>query len=1128
MQCPKCQFENPEGIKFCGQCGAKLERVCLSCNSPNPPEFKYCGECGNKLDVVAEKPPTDLSIDEKIEKIQRYLPRGLTEKILSQKDRIEGERKHVTVMFCDMAGFTQFAEKLGPEESYSIMDQVYELLIHKVHDYEGTVNEMTGDGIMALFGAPIAVEDAPLRAIRSAYSIHRELSRFSDRLRQEKDDIPPLKMRIGIHTGPVVVGTVGNDLRVEFKAVGDTVNLASRMEGLAEPGTTYVTAEIFNLAEGLFRFESLGERDIKGKAAPIKIYRVIAPSTRRTRFDVSAERGLTTFIGRERELELLLDGFKRVKEGRGQAFSIVAEAGIGKSRLLYEFRKAVANEDITFLEGKCLSYSRSVAYHPVIDVLKSNFDIQEEDADWEITKKVKEGINRIGADETSILPYLLELLSVKDSGIDKIPMSPEDRKDRIIDAAKQITLRGAEIRPLIIAIEDLHWIDKGSEEYLKDLLDHISGARVFLIFTFRPEFVHTWGVRSFHNQVNLNRLSNRESLMMVSYFLGTKVLDKKLEDFILSKTEGIPFFTEEFIKSLNDMKIIEGEDNRYRIAKDIKEAIIPSTIQDVIMARVDSLSEETKSLLQTASVVGREFSHELINRVARLEKRELVSHLSVLKDAELIYERGIFPQSTYVFKHALTQEVIYESLLGKRRKEIHEKISVAIEELYFKRLDEYYELLAFHSLQGKDWQRAYKYSREVGRKTFSLSAYEEAQNHFVAALEALHKLPRSTDIIEKEIDLIFNMRAALFPQARHQEWGKWMRDAETLAKQINDDARLSNVFNYLSNFHWIHGECMKAIELGEKGLDLSRKAGDFACQVGTLFHLGFYFHTIGNFSRQLQLHNNLIGLLDKETSFLRYGMANVPAATTRSCLVLGMAELGNFKEMDKIGQKAIKIAEQVKNAFTLVIVYNLIALAYLRQGKLSPAFQLLEKSYKQCRQSGVRAQFAYTMGNLGYAYLLSNEPERALAILEEGADKEHLDAASFWVAHPLIVLAEAYRVSGKPELANETISRALRLANAREERALEAWAMPVIAEVNADMDRIDQAIEWYRRGLSKASEFSMLPLTACCNFGLGQLLIKKGHIAEARAAINSAIDLYHSMNISLWGQQAEDALAKID
>ncbi|KKK66997.1 hypothetical protein LCGC14_2958480, partial [marine sediment metagenome] len=370
MKCPKCQSENPEGSKFCVECGNKIEIICPSCGSVNSPRFKFCNECGQKINLPAEaSPPKDLSFDEKLEKIQKYLPKGITEKILAQRDRIEGERKQITVMFCDMEGFTHLAEKLGPEEAYSIMDQVYEILIHKVHDYEGTVNEMTGDGIMALYGAPIALEDAPLRAIRSAYSIHREIARFKDRTKQEKENFPPLKMRIGIHTGPVVVGTLGNDLRVEFKAVGDTVNLASRMEGLAEPGSKYVSEDTFRLTEGLFRFEALGEHAIKGKKGKIKAYRVIAPGTSRTRFDVSAERGLTSFVGRKRELELLLDGLERSKAGRGQAFSIMAEAGVGKSRLLYEFRKAVANEDVTFIEGRCLSYSRGVAYHPVIDTL---------------------------------------------------------------------------------------------------------------------------------------------------------------------------------------------------------------------------------------------------------------------------------------------------------------------------------------------------------------------------------------------------------------------------------------------------------------------------------------------------------------------------------------------------------------------------------------------------------------------------------------------------------------------------------------------------------------------------------------------------------------------------------------
>ena len=328
-----------------------------------------------------------------------------------------------------MEGFTSLSERLGPEEAYTIMDQVYEILIHKVRDYEGTVNELTGDGIMALFGAPIAMEDAPQRAIRSAYAIHREMTTFSDKLQQEQEKIPPIKMRIGIHTGLVVVGTLGNDLRLEFKAVGDTVNMASRMEGLAEPGTTYITEHTFRLTEGFFRFEALGEKSVKGKKEPIKTYRVIAPSTRRTRFEVSAERGLTPYIGRERELELLHDGFNRSKDGKGQAFSIVSEAGIGKSRLLYEFRKAIVNEDATFLEGKCLSYSRGVAYYPVIDILKSTFDIHEDDRDIKITEKVKKGLAILGADESATLPYLLELLSVAESGIDQINIELKSNKD---------------------------------------------------------------------------------------------------------------------------------------------------------------------------------------------------------------------------------------------------------------------------------------------------------------------------------------------------------------------------------------------------------------------------------------------------------------------------------------------------------------------------------------------------------------------------------------------------------------------------------------------------------------------------------------------------------------------------
>jgi predicted ATPase len=616
-----------------------------------------------------------------------------------------------------------------------------------VHDYEGTVNEMTGDGIMALFGAPIALEDAPQRAIRSAHAIHREMSKFSDKTKQEKENIPPIKMRIGIHTGPVVVGTLGNDLRVEFKAVGDTVNLASRMEGLAAPGATFVSDETFKLTEGFFRFEALGAQEIKGKEEIVNVFRVIAPSSSRTRFDVSAERGLTPFVGKQRELELLLDGFERAKAEQGQAISIMAEAGVGKSRLLYEFRKAVSNEDVIFQEGKCLSYSKGVANHPIIDIVKSNSNIKEGDGDADIREKLKRGLSILGVDEASTLPYFLELLSVKDSGVDPLALSPDGRKDRIIEALNRSTIKASQIRPLIMAIEDLHWIDKSSEDTLKALLDRIAGERIFLIFTYRPEYVHTWGTKSYHSQITLNRLSNRESLTMVNNLLGSEDIESDLEKLILEKTEGIPFFIEEFIKSLKDLKFIEIHNSTYQLAKKVEAVSIPSTIQDVIMARVDALSEEAKEVIQTGSVIEREFSYVLIKQVMDLPEQDLLSRLSILKDSELLFERGIYPDSVYIFKHALTREVVYDSILTLKKKELHNKIGQSIVQVYKDNLHEHYGVLAEHFISSENYDKGAEYCKLAGRKAEKAGSLDDAIAYGEKQVACIERLPQEQKLV---------------------------------------------------------------------------------------------------------------------------------------------------------------------------------------------------------------------------------------------------------------------------------------------------------------------------------------------------------------------------------------------
>ena len=1121
MKCPKCQAQNPEGIKFCVECGKKLEIICPKCGFSNSPIFKFCGECGHDLSLPSRPVPKELSFDEKLAKIQRYLPKDLTQKILAQRDKIEGERKQITVMFCDMEGFTSLTETLGSEETYALMDQVYEILIHKVHDFEGTVNELTGDGIMALFGAPVALEDAPQRAIRSALAIHREINKFNDKIKSESR-MPSIRMRIGIHTGPVVVGTLGNDLRVEFKAVGDTVNLASRMEGLAEPGTTYVTEETFKLTEGFFRFESLGPKAIKGKEEPVKAYRVIGPSTRRTRFDVSAERGLTPFVGRERELELLLDGFERVKAGKGQAFSIVSEAGCGKSRLLYEFRKAVANEDVTFLEGRCFSYSRAVAYHPMIDILKSNFDIHEGEGDAEIREKVKRGLKIMGIDEASTLPYFLELLSVKDSGIEQISMSPEARKDRMIEALKRIVLRGSEVRPLIIAIEDLHWLDKSSEDVARSLLESIPGSRVLLIFTYRPEFVHTWGAKSFHSQLTLHRLSNRESLEMVTHLLGTKEIERALEELTLEKTEGVPFFIEEFIKSLKDLKIIEKKESAYRLIKDIHQITIPSTIQDVIMARVDSLSEGAKEVLQTGSVIEREFSYPLIKRIMGLPEKELLSNLSVLKDSELLYERGIYPESNYIFKHALTREVVYDSILAKRKKKLHEEIGNAIEELHKDNLIEHYGVLAEHYILGENYAKAAEYSRLSGKKAEKAASFPDAIAHAKKRISSLEKLPMTDEVQRKIID------------AR-----------TTLALYLGQ-----------LNYYFEAREAIDPI------IDLAIKQGykKRLCQIRTI--QGVYHYMVEeDFPAAFQAFEEALKISDEIKDILTSSYAN-------HWFGMALTYNGEFDKAIIHMQRTLDISIAAKNLWgTAITKGNLAYFCYFYPGKINLGFQTSAEALRAAEESGDIMSKGYVYSSHGifcYARGLLDEAERHLLKGIEFCERINEKG---WKAIAHLFLGETYFEMGNFPSAKDQYEKVcgllehtrlmpsvvglVRIGEAKSRvmnnekdvdleslyiqsrnnkiKTGEGWIQRYIGEIllHIDDQHLSESEHWIQKAI-EADQRNRIMFHLGKDYALyADLFKRKGNRSKAQENLGKAIEIFKECGADGWAEKAEKDLVII-
>jgi len=1120
MKCPKCQADNPETRKFCRECGAKLLVICEHCGSENLPGDKFCGECGQNLTLPSEPPPKDLSFDEKLDKIQRYLPKGLTEKILAQRGKIEGERKQVTVMFCDMEGFTPLVEKLGPEEAYSIMDQVYEILIHKVHDYEGTVNEMTGDGIMALFGAPIALEDAPQRAIRSAMAVHLEMTRFSDRIKEEKKGIPPLKMRIGIHSGPV--GTLGNNLRVEFKAVGDTVNLASRMEGLAEPGATYVTADTFKLTEGLFRFEALGEKEVKGKEEPVNVYRVIAPSTRRTRFDVSAERGLAPFVGRERELELLLDGFERAKGGRGQAFSIVSEAGIGKSRLLYEFRKAVSNEDTSFFEGKCLSYSRGVAYHPVIDILKSNFDIREGDEDFDITEKVKRGLKVLGLDETPTLPYLLELLSVKDSGIDDIQMSPEGKKDQIIEALKRIVLKGSEMRPLIMAFEDLHWIDKSSEDVLKYLLESISGARVFLIFTYRPGFVHTWVGRSYHSQANLNRLSKQGSLAMVTHLLGTEEIDNDLEELILEKTEGVPFFIEEFIKSLKDLGVIERRDSRYHLAKDIQDVAIPSTIQDVIMARVDSLPEGAKEVLQTGSVIEREFSYELIKRVTNISQEELLSYLSVLKDSELLYERGIYPELTYIFKHALTQQVAYESILTKKKQQLHEKIGNTIEELFKDNIDEYYGVLGEHYITSENYQKGAEFSKLAAKKAIKTGSIKEGIEYAKKRIFCLEKLAKTEAIQRKIIDARTVFAGYCLSINYHVEAKEAVAPIVDLAVELNYERMLPGIYAAIASYHiWVEENVSEGIKYLNESLKISEKTSNYLSLGVASFFLGMtlswnceFEEALHHFKRSLDL--SLMAKNSVVTFFSKNNMST-----------FNLAFQNKIDLAHQTCKEALKIAKESGDTYFEGAAHSGYGTCCYLKGLFDEAENNLLRGVALCEKTSHFSWGGWATIWLGHRSFDLGDYGKAQDHHAEGISfLERCEVLPSFISLHKVAIARAKVLNNERDV---NLTDVFACYEKNKMRFLEGWMARLIAEIRLNMDdrSISDAEDWTKKAIEADKRSGMMWFLASDYALYAEVFNRKGNQSKAKENLVKSIDIYKECGADGWVKKSQKELASL-
>jgi tetratricopeptide (TPR) repeat protein len=849
---------------------------------------------------------------------------------------------------------------------------------------------------------------------------------------------------------------------------------------------------------------------------------VIAPSTRRTRFDVSAERGLTPFVGRERELELLLDGFQRAKLGKGQAFSIISEAGCGKSRLLYEFRKAVANEDVNFLEGKCLSYGKGVAYHPVIDILKSNFEIQEGEGDHEIRERVKKGLRLIGVDEPSTLPYLLELLSVKDSGIDQISMSPEAKKDRINESIKRIVIKGSETRPLIIAFEDLHWVDKSSEDVVRNHLESIPGSRILLIFTYRPEFVHTWGAKSYHNQLTLHRLSNRESLEMVNHILDTKDIEKSLEELILEKTEGVPFFIEEFIKSLKDLKIIERKDNSYRLSKDIQHVAIPSTIQDVIMARVDSLSERAKEVLQTGSVIEREFSYSLINRVTGLPEKELLSYLSALKDSELLYERGIYPQSNYIFKHALTREVVYDSILAKRKKKLHEEIGSAIEELYRDNLSEQYEVLSEHYFLGENYPKAGECSKLASRKAEKTASLNDAIAYAKKRVTSLERLPR-TDEVDKQI---IDARTAL---GLYMAQMNYIVEAKNAIDQIIDLAikhnykrRLCQIYTILGAYYsYVEEDYPRAFKALEEALKISEEVKDIVSLVLASFWFGCALGWNCEFERSANYLQRAHDINLAASSL--WGTAIIKSILAFQCYYYpGKINLG-FQTT----QEAVRIAEESGDIYSKAHAYICHGNSCYGKRLLEDAEKYLVKGLGFCERINYDSWNAVARIGLGKTYFEMGNFPRSKECYEKGS--WILENIRIWpsgVGLGKVGLARSKVMNKEKDVDFESLYA---YSRNNKMRANEGWIQRCIGEIllNIDDQHMPEAENWIQKAV-EADQKNRTMFQLGKDYALyADLFKRKGDKLKAQENLGKAIEILKECGADGWVEKYEKELAKL-
>jgi class 3 adenylate cyclase/DNA-binding winged helix-turn-helix (wHTH) protein/tetratricopeptide (TPR) repeat protein len=1113
LRCSKCGHDNAIEAKFCEECATQLAPICASCGTQLSPTAKFCPACAHPTSAPQSRFVSP----------EAYTPRHLAEKILTSKTALEGERKQLTALFADVEGYMELLADRDPEDARGLLDPVLERMMDAVHHYEGTVNEVSGDGIMALFGAPIAHEDHAVRACYAALRMQEAVKRYAVEVQRSEGLL--VQIRVGISSGEVVVRSIGSDLRMDYTAVGQTTHLAARMEQLAAPGGIQVTAETLRLAEGFVEVNPLGRVPIKGLAEPVEVFELMGAGAARTRLEAAARRGLTRFVGRSAELSLLRDGLDCANEGRGQVVAVVGEPGVGKSRLFWEITHSHHVDGWRVLKTGSVSYGKVTSYLPVIDLLKGYFKIDDRDELHEIRKKVTGELLRLDESlESTVLP-VLGLLDVPVEDSPWTAFDPEQRRRRTLDAVRQLLLREAREQPLLLIFEDLHWLDGETQSLLDGLVESLPASRVLLLVNYRPEYSHGWSSKTYYRQLRIDPLPSDSADELLNALLGLDPALAPLKQLLVERAEANPLFLEESVRALAETGALAGEQGAYHLNRSIEQLKIPGTVQAILATRIDRLAPEAKWLLQVAAVIGKDVSLPLLLDIADVPEHEVRAGLTRLQAAEFLYEVGLFPDLKYTFKHALTQEVAYQGLLQHRQRALHARITEAIERLSSERVSEQAELLAHHALRGELWQKAVVYLRQAGLRAMARGANREAIVHLEQALSALRRLPETREGTELTIDIRLDLRNALLAPGDWARMGDHLREAEMLARSLGDQHRLGRIATFMVTQCLATGEYDRAVGLGAEALTIARALGDRSVHVVATTFLGLAHLVRGDFSDATTLLMGNVAV-EGDPSTERSGAAAIRSALSESYLAEVLSELGRFDEAIKHAEAAVRIAEAADHAFTLYFGLFALGLVHLRVGDLPHAIQVLKRGLDLCRTWQHVARTPLFAAALGAAYALAGRADDALplvaiAVEEFNRHQVHNRPAFILLCAGLTSLS-AGRIAEAASYAGEALALTRRLGA----RGSEARALCLAGDV-ASKGGGEGAEGNYRQGLAVATRCGMRPLVAHCHIGLGKLHRQMGNWAQAQEHLTIATAIYSEMHMTYWLEQAVAELRQL-